>query len=88
MYQIELTKRIKTFKNDGPYEISHRSNQCIFQTDDYKKARDVFTTQLESEIQHHSLIDYSCLSTMVELYSFDEITKERRLLKTISIQNF
>jgi hypothetical protein len=88
MYQIELTKRIKTFRNDGPYETTHRSNQCIFQSEDYKHTRDVFVAQLESEIQHHSLIDYSCLSTMVELYSYDVITKERRLLKTISIQNF
>lgn len=88
MYQIELTKRIKSFTNDGPYKTTHTSNQCIFQSEDYKHTRDVFVAQLESEIQHQSLIDYSCLSTMVELYSYDVITKERRLLKTISIQNF
>lgn len=88
MYQIEVTKRIKSFTNDGPYKTTHTSNQCIFQSEDYKHTRDVFVAQLESEIQHHSLIDYSCLSTMVELYSYDVITKERRLLKTISIQNF
>lgn len=88
MYQIELTKRIKTFKTEGTYEVTHRSNQCIYKTLDYKTARETFITQLQSEIEHQSLIDYSCLSTMVELYAFDEITKERRLLKTISIQNF
>lgn len=88
MYRIEFTKRTKTFKLDLPYEISHISNACIFQSEHYSEAMDEFRLQCEKEISYHSHIDYSLLKTMIELYAYDEITKERRLLKTISIQNF
>lgn len=88
MYLIELTKRIKTFKPEGGYDVSHRSNQCVHRTEDYKNAREVLLQLLQTEIEHQSLIDYSALSTMVEMYAHDEVTNEKRLIKSISLQNF
>lgn len=88
MYRIEFTKRTKTFKLDLPYEITHMSNACVYSTESYEQAINEYRKQCDTEISYITHIDYSLISTMVELYSCNEITKERRLLKTISIQNF
>lgn len=87
MYQVKLSRRIKRHKDIG-YEIETMNDCMIYCSEEYRDSKNEYLKAIQQEAEHQSCIDYSSLVSIVQLYSYDIITKESRLMKTISLQNF
>jgi hypothetical protein len=87
MYQIFITR--KTKKVDGnQIQMTSHDKLKIFESYDYEKSTEEYNTHTKSELDFISIIDYSTIHTILELFHYDTDKHTHRLIKIISLQNF